>query len=186
MLIINIFLQINVIQVETMLASTAVKARRIQSQSMRIPSYNPELSPRASSPVSRNFESDARPIASTSAFLPEIDIQQQQHQHQETHLQPLVEEKTKHVRVVSSSSLIDPMAVTYSEHLNPTRDGVFARMRNRMLRYGASVAIGVAIGAGGLTAEQFLSQNNTITKPVNTTENLSKQTNVEEEFSNPF
>lgn len=186
-LITIIVMQITIIQVESTLTSSVAKGRR--TQSMRIPPYNSELRPKtppaspsgsSSSTASRNIESESKPIAGTSSSF------QLETEHQ--HLEPLIEKESKHVRVISSARSIDPMAGTQSEHLDPTRDGVFARMRNRMLRYGSSAVIGYAIGAGGLTAaKQLLFQNsNNITQPVNTTQNRSNQTSYNDIISNPF
>lgn len=49
------------------------------------------------------------------------------------------------------------MVETHSEHLDPTRDGVVARVRyrNRMLSYGATAVVGSVIDAGGLAAKNF-------------------------------
>lgn len=67
----------------------------------------------------------------------------------------------KRVRINNAPDLIDPMVMTQSVHLDPTRDGVLARA----LRYGSAAAIGSAIGVGGgLVAKQFLFQNNNITQ----------------------
>lgn len=186
MLITIIVLQITIIQVESTLATTGAKVRR--TQAFRVPSYNSELNPKtrlgsSKSTASHTVESESRPIASTSAIQPEIDVHFYE---QETFLQPLIEGKSKRVRINSSPNLHDPMAMTQSDHIDPTRDGVFARM----VRHGSSVAIGSAIGVGGLAAKQFLFQNNNnnnITQPMNTTLNkdLSKQ-KKSDYISNPL
>lgn len=189
-LFVVIILQITIIQVES--AFSAAKVRR--TQSVRLPSYNSELIPKTrpastssiTSTASHKVEFESK-SASTSSFQPEID-QHQHHHHQETALKPLLEgeSNSKHVRFMGSASLIDPNAGTQSENIDPTRDGVFARVRNRMLRYGSGAVIGSAIGAGGLAAKQLLFQNNNnTTRPMNSTQNLSNQTDYED-ISNPF
>lgn len=176
-----IIVQIVMTQVEsTFPSSAAAKVRR--TQSMKASSYNSELRPKTR-PVSPSTSStsstasriaETEPMASTSALLQEIDIK------------PIVEE-SKRVRFGSATSLVDPMAVTHSENLDPARDGVFARMRNAMVRYGSAAAIGSALGAGVLAAKQLLSQNNTMQSVVvnTTTQNLSNQTDYDG-IDNPF
>lgn len=169
-----------IIQVESM-SSSSVKIQR--TPSIRGP--NPELrlktrpasqlTSSTTSIASHQVESESKLIAGTSVVEPETDFRNDQRQEH----QPLVERESKHVRVSSSINLIDPVAGTQSEHLDPLRDGVLARMRNRMFRYGSAAAVGSAIGAGGLVvAKQLLyNQNNyNITQPMKTTENLSNQT----------
>lgn len=138
--------------------------------------YKPELVPKvqgalsSSSSVSSTASYKNEPIASSSSLQPEIDLDQ--HQHLDHN--PLIEQ-SKHVRFASSvSSLVDPLAVTQDEHLDPRRDGVIARMRSAMLRYGSAVAIGSAIGAGSLaTTKHFFQNNNTQLNSTNTTQNDS-------------
>lgn len=97
-------------------------------------------------------------------------------------------EESKHIRFGSSANLIDPMAMTQAENLDPARDGVFARMRNAVVRYGPSAAIGSALGAGALAAKQLLSQNNNTTQLIsmntNATQLISTNTNATQNLSN--
>lgn len=179
-----------IVQVESAFSSSnAAKVQR--THAMRVPSLNRELTLKtrpasfssassSSSTISLNGESESKPLARTSALLPELDI----NLHEKTNLQPKM---SKQVRVNSVPNLIDPMAGTQSERLDPARDGVFARMRNRMLRYGSAVAIGSAIGVGGITAKQLLSQNynNNFTEPINATVQSSNRTDFDD-LNNPF
>lgn len=181
--IITILLTLIQVQVESTFSSTAAKVRR--TQSMRVVKTRPvsQSTSSTSSTASHNVESESKPLASTSSFQPEIDQQRLQ----EIDLKPMVEEESKHVRFIGSASLLDPMVGTHSEHLDPARDGVFARMRNRMLRYGSAAAIGSAIGAGGLAAKEFLFQNNTqVLSPTNSSQNLNNQTENDNGIINPF
>lgn len=170
--LITIILQIGIIQVESTFSSSAAKIRR--TQSIREPRTR-SASPAAA--ASQKVVSESKPKASTSAYQPE------------TQLHSLIEKESKHVNIASSASLIDSMTGTQSEHLDPTRDGYFARMRNRMLRYGSAVAIGSAIGAGGLAAGELAvnhllyQNNNNTTQPMNTTQILSDET--DNDISNP-
>lgn len=190
-MILSILLRISISQVESGFStSNAGKVQR--SQAMRVPAFNPELRPKmrpvsvssASSSSSTTFtqQSESKPLARTSATQSEMKINQPEATNQQ---QPLLEAKSTHVEVVGSSRLIDPLAATNSEHIDTARDGVFARMRNRMLRYGAVVAVGVG---GGLAAKELLNHynnNNNSTKPINATQNLSNQTNSDD-FFNPI
>lgn len=85
--------------------------------------------------------------------------------------------------------LIDPMAGTHIEHLDPTRDGAIARMkmRNRILSYGATAVVGSAIGAAGLAAKELLFKNESIiTQPTNVARNISNQTKNLNDIENSF
>lgn len=144
-----IVLQISVIQVESTLSSTAAKVRRTQSIS---PVRTGSASQSTSSIVSHNVQ--LKPKASTSAI--QQDVEQR----------PLMERETKQVRFTGSESLTDPMAVTYGEHLDPRRDGVFARMRT--LQHVPTAVVGTLSGAGLVVAKQILFQNNTTTNEYNT------------------
>lgn len=141
-----VILQIGIFQVETTLPTNFIKVRRTQLVRTR------PASPSASSTSSHNVESESKPMASTSTFQQEIGVERQ-----EIDLKPLTEAEAKRVRLIEPN-FVDPLAVTQSEHLDPMRDGVFARMRNNALRYGAAAAIGSSISAGGLAAKQLLSQ----------------------------
>lgn len=110
--------------------------------------------------------------------------QQQQQQHQEIDLQqPLIESEPNHVRL-SEVRLPDSMGVTHGE-LDPTRDGVFARIRNRALQHGSTAVVGSVFGAAagglatgglatvGLEAKRLFNQNNNTAQPVNQTDTVA-------------
>lgn len=163
MLITIIILKIGIIQVESTLgAGFGKQLRRTQSRSR-----SPSPSTSIASTVSHNVELESNPTAETSGLQ-----------------QPLIEieRKSKQVRINSGSqSLVDPTVVTYSEHLDPRRDGVFARIRNKALKYGSAAVIGTAIGAVGGFAYAYDSIDNNTTNtsshylPV--TQNVSKSQN---------
>lgn len=163
-------------KVETMNAAKTL--RRTQYQHLHgAPTYNVELTRPASlsslstsssikSSASRNIELESEPSASTSGIL------------REKELQTFIEGKSKQV------SFSDPLSATHSEHLDPRRDGVFARLRNRALRYGSAAVVGSAIGVvGGLSINQHLFQNNTMRQ----TNNLTNTTEiVSDDISDPI
>lgn len=162
--------------------STAVKIRRTQSMrgashitSEYIPKTRP-ISPAASSTSSAashisEHEHEPKPSTSAAAFRTESETK------------PILKEEARHVHFSDSASLIDPMSVTHGEHLDPTRDGAFARAA---LRYGTATIIGTAIGIGsGYAAKELLSQNSTQNVSMNSTQNLSNQTQTDT-IGNPF
>lgn len=161
------FILILVLQFEINHVRSTLPAAKIRrTQSMRVQRTRPSSSSSSSSSAGSHLvESELKPLASTSTFQ-EIDIK------------PIVEEKPRRVRFGSSSSLIDPMAVTQSEHLDPARDGAFARIRNAMVRYGAAAGIGSVIGAGGFAVKQILFQKNNSTQLnfMNMSQNSNNQT----------
>lgn len=112
-------------------------------------------------------------------------------------LQPFVE-KTKRTSSINSVSLNEASTSTHSDgHINPARDGVFARVRSAMLRYGSAVAIGSTVGVAGYEVNRKLfPDNNNITQvnnnitQVNNTEkyqNSAKSSSLDsDEISNPL
>lgn len=162
-----------------------VKTRRTKSMSVLNHNLEPVVKTRPTSISSSSSASSTssiatrknEAIASTSASQHEIDLHL--HQHHKMDHKPLIEQ-SKHVRFAgSASSLTDPMAVTQREHLDPTRDGFFARLRNTLIRYGSVTAVGSVLGAGSLAAKQFLFQSNsTQVNSINTTatQNLNNTT----------
>lgn len=172
-----------------MLTSTMAKTRRIQPQStnsivkLRPPSPSTSISSVGTHTV--ELDSHRTSAASSSAVQPEVNSH---HRVELSERQPLVESELRNVRFTGSESLLDPEVMTNSEHLNPRRDGIFARMRNRALYYGTAIVAGTAVGAAaGFTAKQFLFQNNnnnnndnniTITQPETQT-NQKKQTDTD-------
>lgn len=154
-------MQIGINQVGSTLPS--VKIRR--THSMRVQRTRPSSSSSsASSTASHMAESESKPLASTSTF-------------HEINIEPIIEERSRQVRFGSTTSLIDPMAVTQGEHLDPMRDGAFARIKSAMIRYGAAVGIGTAIGAGGFAVRQIFQNNNHAQENfTDSSSNLSNQT----------
>lgn len=159
--ILILVLQISINQVKSTIPSTKIR----RAQTMRAQRTRPSSTSSSSSTASHIVESESKPLASTSAFS-------------EIVIKPIVEEEPRHVRFGSSSSYIDPMAVTQGEHLDPARDGAFARIRNAVVRYGSAVGIGAAVSAGGFAVKQILFQNNNSTQTnfMNMSQNLSEQT----------
>lgn len=152
-----------------MQSSFSAKSIR-RTESIRVPSYNKEIgrphSPSSASTSSatshnHNVELETKQTASTSAIQPENE------------LHPLIEGKSNRVRFSDSASLIDPNAGTHVEHLDPARDGAFARMRmrNKILGYGSAIVIGSAVGAAGFAAKEILLKNDSIAQPMNTSRN---------------
>lgn len=113
----------------------------------------PELKIGESEPVATT--SSRRQIDGTS--LKEVD------------LHPLVK-KTKPVRFnLNEASINEASASTHSgANINPSRDGVQARVRSALLQFSAAVGIGTAIGAAGVVIDQrFIHE--TSTSSANTT-----------------
>lgn len=149
LVVVILFFRISTIQVESAFASSA-KIQR--THSIRIPKPPPQ--------PSTSWHHDLKPIAEEHRRLSgSIEVSETgTHHEQREEQQPLVERESKNVPVSSSINLLDPNAVTYGE-LNPRRDGAFARMRNRALRFGSTAITASAIGAaGGLTAKELLFQ----------------------------
>lgn len=164
--LIILILQLSITKVEPIFSPRAAKIQR--AQSMRAFSHSSRT---------HNVESELRPAAeaaaaSTSAVQSETNVHLSE---KSSDHQPLIEE-VRHVRINDLPILVDPMAMTQSEHINPTRDGVFARA----FRYGASAATGVAVG---IAAKEFLIPNNNITQPQLQPMN---QTTGSDEITNPI
>lgn len=214
---IGVFLPIALIRVEAQVLSVA-KIRRTQPVRIRpeiVPkqqSNPPSASSSFSSIASHNvIESEAQEPVVGPSFkqrqrLDNIDLHDL-HEQLGPESRPLVEDvlpSRRNNARFGSATLIDPMAGTQSEHLDPMRDGVFARLRNRALHYGLGGAVGTGLTVGVLTAKEFLSQNATNTNAsaaaaasagnsseqtttTNAAENSSTQTeNDYKLISNPF
>lgn len=144
----------------------------------------------SSSMMSRTRYQD-RQTASTSALHPEKALENRRHSFSEIDLQPLVD-KPRRVTFDTSINVPEASSATYSDgNINPARDGVFARIRNAMLRNGLSVAIGGAIGAGGIEINRifFQENNQTIENPVfniNETQANTTLRNESEDYIVPF
>lgn len=126
--------------------------------------------------------------ASTSALHPEKALENRRHSFSEVDLEPLVD-KTRRVTIDTSINVPEASFATYSDgNINPARDGVFARIRNAMLRHGLSVAIGGAIGAGGIEISRIFQNNNqTLENPVfNKTQENTTLRNESEDYIIPF
>lgn len=165
-------------EIELAFSSTTISRGR--SQSMTIPSRNSAIKPivrtqpepisSSSSTTSINSANGVKnkPIASTSAFK-EVDLET-----------PLVE-KTKRVSFISDVNLREASEQTHSEHLIPSRDGVRARIRRILIRYGAPVAVGAVVGSAvGVGAFEFFNTSTTSTtteKSVNSPQHIDFESN---------
>lgn len=63
--------------------------------------------------------------------------------------EPVVMEEAQRTRNVLDLGLREVSEGTNSGHLDPTRDGVFARFRNVLRRYGPATVFGAAAGVAG-------------------------------------
>lgn len=134
----------------------SAKARRAQTTRLLTTRNNLDVQ-RAGSTSSLNGAADSRSTASTasggridSTSFKEID------------LQPA--DRARHSSLLQSIDLGEASMGVNTENFDPARDGVFARVRKAMLRYGAAAAIGSAVGVGGLEVKRQLfpdSSNNT-------------------------
>lgn len=107
---------------------------------------------------------ESEPIASTSSRR-QIDGTSLR----EADLHPLVK-KAKPVRFnLNEASVNEASSSTHSGvNINPSRDGVQARVRSALLQFSAAVGIGTAIGAAGVVIDQrFIHE--TSTSSANTT-----------------
>lgn len=103
-------------------------------------------------------EAESRPSASASNFR-EIDLQEHQH----------LVVKPKRVSFAAAVDLTDASVATHRgrEQLDPTRDGVFARVHRILFQNVAPVAVGAVVGIGGY--EVIKSNINRTTLPPTTT-----------------
>lgn len=154
-----------IVEVENnpMIQSTIARGR---SQSMRPlmqrgrihVKSNPNSETLRSSSSSASSSSNTNPIASTSTntikrkpkisctgecTMREIDIQRE----------------TQHARNVLDLNLREASVATNIEHLNPTQDGVFARVRRILFRNGATGVIGAGIGVSGVIMNENFNKN---------------------------
>lgn len=129
-----------------------------------------------SSLTEQQTAADSQPIASTSTGK-KIDSTD----FNEVDLQPLVE-KQKRTSFINSVNLNEASVSTHSinGNINPAIHGVYARVRSAMLRYGSAVAIGSAVGVGGLEVNKKFfpdyNNNNNITQ-VNDTQVINIEKN---------
>lgn len=108
---------------------------------------------------------ESNPIASKS-ILKEADNQ------------PLIE-KTKSVGFINSVNLRDVSMATHNDvNINPTQDGVFARVRNAM-KYVSMAIAGSAIAAGGIViGREFDNNNNNNTNQTSTSNIITNSHSV--------
>lgn len=133
----------------------------------------------STSTLSELQAAESQPIASASSRK-QIDSAR----FKNVDLHPLAE-KTKHVSFINSVNLDEASASTYSDgHIDPSRDGVFARVRNTLLRYGSAAALGTAIGAGGVVIDQHFFHNNNISETFTT--KTTSERSVDDEITNPL
>lgn len=161
------------IQVEAVFPSaTMAKTRR--TQSVNIPYKNGQniythsrsltsISSRSSDSSSSLIkESESQPIASTS-----LRKHDERMSFKEVDPRPIVEKKHVNFETVN---LNEASVATHStDHINPARDGVFARVRKALLLYGSAVAVGTGISVGGSAINQHFFRNGTQMIPTNTT-----------------
>lgn len=86
-------------------------------------------------------------------------------------------DEVQRTRNVLDLNLREASAATNSEHLDPSRDGVYARVRSNFIRYGTAAAVGTAIGVGGsiYIGQHFIHDNNTTETPLIHTNRTSQQ-----------
>lgn len=95
---------------------------------------------------------DPQPFPSTSTLKRGDTIRPQKADHS-----PLIEQP-KHVSFVEVSGTQDASVSTHRNgDINPARDGVYARARNALLRFGTAAVVGVVIG--GVVVEEKLLLN---------------------------
>lgn len=165
--------------------SNFVKTRRTQSMRPLVShktKSNPNTQAQSSSHSSSASDTslteikstDPQPIPSTSSVkrISSMDLK-------EVDLRPL-SEQTKHVNFINSVNLNEASAQTHSEggQINPTRDGVFSRVRSAFLRFGTAAVAGTAIGAGSTVIDQRFIHNVNGTQVKS--ENVSTSTSVDE------
>lgn len=142
-------------------AEAAISSARTRSQSMKTLRRNYENNPSpprtSSSSIDSSSQLDAKiePKASTSKQTCEGCLR-------EVDLQPIAEEKAIR-RLRTEVNLNEAMVSTHSDgRINPSRDGVYARIRNIFHQHGVPLAFGNAVGLGGFEiGRHFLNQIST-------------------------
>lgn len=126
--------------------------QRTHSRSGSVSSFSPSQS-KHSMREHHTIESEVEPSTSTGKRGDVRDFK-------EVELEPIIE-SSKHVSFIKSVDLSDASTATHSHgNINPIRDGVFARVRSAVLRFGAAVVVGTAVGAGGAVIDrQFIHTN---------------------------
>lgn len=146
-LLLNIVLPLFV-ETESVLSSATLTRARSRSMRPLIHRTQPIMKPqlvRSSSLSSltskhQHLNTKTNPLPSTSGASKKVSFQHEAVAKDET--QPL------RMRSVSDINLHEAIVGTHSVHLNPARDGTYARMRRIFLRYGAPAVIGSAVGVG--------------------------------------
>lgn len=100
-------------------------------------------------------------------------------------------DEVQNMRSLMDINLSEVSVGTNSEHLIPSRDGVYARLRRVLLQHGVAVAIGSGIGVGAIELMNVLNTT-TIATPTTTTTTTStttqepKAVRTDEEITNPL
>lgn len=143
---------------------------------------NPFQNPNPIASTSAAFDGiELRPL-STGAHRPIAEIERQSDLRLlfESERQPMIE-RTENVRFMESVDLGEASQATHTNgNINPTRDGVFARVRSAVLRYGAAAAVGSAIGVGIAEIAEHVNHVNEkkIIVEVTTTTTNSEETEI--------
>lgn len=168
------------VEIESMISSSVVSRGRSQSmrpllQRSRIQTnLNQQPGRSSSSPTL----STTNPLASTSTLIKDrkssktcatCDLKEVNLRETEAL------NEASHVRNFFDIDLTEADSGTYNANLDPSKDGVFARVRKILQRYGTFVAIGSAIGVGGSVIHQHF--NNSGTHANTTSLQMSNQNN---------
>lgn len=138
-------------------SSSLATVRRMQP--MRTPAARSgsvsSFSSSASETSSKQHTIESEPIQSTSTGKRSKITEMV-----EEDLQPMIG-SPKHVSFMQTVDLCEASIATHSYgNIDPTRDGVFARVRSVVLRFGVAASIGTAVGAGGVViGRQFIQKN---------------------------
>lgn len=159
------FIILQTIQVEAVISAS--KIRRTQSLSSRagqqtipeIPINTKSTSARSSS-SSISSSSHHLNTAETEPLDTTLRRQSNSLLASESEQQALIE-RSNHAEIISGASinLNEAAHVTHGAHLDPLRDGVLARVRRIIQRYGVGFAVGSAIGAGGYVLGNHFAHN---------------------------
>lgn len=168
--------RIRPIRIPEVSKSTPIEGTRSRSES--ISSFSSSQSENSLS-KHHTVDSDARPSTSTGKRGDNTDFK-------EVELHPIIAE-SKHVSFMKSVDFNDASTATHTRgNINPARDGVRARMRSAVLRFGAAVVAGTAAGAGvALIDQQFFRKSTTeipteeSTMHVNVVQSTTTQVNEE-------
>lgn len=142
-------------------AMSSVKIIRNQSILPHAERVKPEISVNSRSSSSSSFASDTSSrAASTSRRVTFV----------ESEIHPLVERTKSKQAVIPhdlNRALDEAMESTNNMHLDPSRDGVHARVRSALARFGAAAAVGSVIGTGvGVIVDQHFNRANITQTPL--------------------